>query len=53
MRNGKRRNGELERQHASGESVSLRLSQGYARLRVSVKEDSGVCMLCKVTKVKR
>ena len=27
-----------------------RLSQDYARLQVSVKEDSGVYMLCKVAK---
>ena len=30
-----------------------RLAQGYARLRVSVKEDSGEYMLCKVGKVRR
>ena len=29
------------------------LLQGYVRLRVSVKENSGVHMLCKIAKVRR
>ena len=35
------------------QSCVARLSQGYVRLRVSVKEDGGVYMLCKVAKVRR